>query len=83
MSVKSQWLAIASIIAIGTVSALLIVSPKGFQGSAGGDLAVSSVPGMWASPAILLAGVLVLLCLSLVHVVRRRQRLAAEQAAAA
>jgi hypothetical protein len=83
MSVKRQWLAIASIVAIGTVSALLIVSLKGFQGSAGGDLAISSTSGIWTSPAILLAGVLVLLCLSLAHVVRRRQRLAAGQAAAA
>ena len=81
MGVKTQWLAIASIVAIGTVSALLIVSLSGFQGSAAGDLAISSTPGIWASPAILLAGVLVLLCLSLVHVVRRRQRLAAGQAA--
>jgi hypothetical protein len=83
MSVKTQWLAIAAIVAIGSVSALLIVSLKGFQGSAGGDLAISSTPGIWTSPAILLAGVLVLLCLSLVHVVRRRQKLAAGQAASA
>jgi uncharacterized membrane protein len=81
MSVKIQWLAIASIVAMGTVSALLIVSLSGFRGSAGGDLAVSSAPGIWTSPMILLAGVLILLCLSLVHVVRRRQRLAPGQAA--
>jgi hypothetical protein len=81
MSVKIQWLAIASMVAIGTVSALLIVSLSGFQDSAGGDLAISSAPGIWISPMILLAGVLILLCLSLVHVVRRRQRLAPGQAA--
>jgi hypothetical protein len=65
MSLKIQWLAIASIVAIGTVSAFLVVSLKGFQGSAGGDLAISSTPGIWTSPAILLTGVLVLLCLSI------------------